>query len=113
MQPLDAGIIAWVKTKYNSRLLFRVFENLNVGKKFIYNVDILTALRWICEAWDSFPVDVIKNISNHCLMQTGNTNTDTKTRINAEALQSMERNVTEDDVTFTQAGLDKPCEACR
>lgn len=46
MQPLDAGIIAWVKTRYKRRVLFSVFENLDVEKKSINNVDILTDLRW-------------------------------------------------------------------
>lgn len=49
VQPLDAKIIAWVKAKYKSRLLFRVFENLEGGKKLIYNVDILKASQWTYE----------------------------------------------------------------
>lgn len=32
IQPLDAGIIAWVKTKFRRRLLLRIFENIDMGK---------------------------------------------------------------------------------
>lgn len=106
MQPLDAGMIVWVKAKYKCRLLFWVFENLDVGKKPIYNVDILTAFRWTYEAWNSCPADSIRNCFNHRLKQTGSTNIDTEAGVNAEALQAMERDATEQGVTFTKAGID-------
>lgn len=59
VQPLNTGINAWVKAKYRCRLLFRIFVNLDVGKKIIYNVDILKALRWTYEDGVSFLVDFI------------------------------------------------------
>lgn len=59
MQPLDAGILDCVKAKYKHRMLFRDFENLDVGKKSIYNVGILTALPWTYEKWDIFPAYVV------------------------------------------------------
>lgn len=40
------------------------------------------------------------------MKKTGNKSTDTETKINAEALQNMERDATEHGVTFTQAGLE-------
>ena len=49
LQPLDAGIIATVKGMYRRRLLFRVFENVEAGRTSIYNIDVLTAIRWITE----------------------------------------------------------------
>lgn len=68
-------------------------------------MDILAALRWMYGTWDGFPADVIKNCFNHCLRQTGKANTDMETRINAEALQGMQRDATEHGVTFVQAGV--------
>lgn len=35
MQPLDAGIFAWAKAKYKCSLLFRVFNNVDMGQKSI------------------------------------------------------------------------------
>ena len=45
LQPLDSGVIATFKAKFRGRLLFRVFENIDVGKESIYSIDILTAMR--------------------------------------------------------------------
>lgn len=44
VQPFYAGIMAWVNAKYNRRLLFRTFDNINVGKKSIYIVDNVNVL---------------------------------------------------------------------
>lgn len=33
VQPLDDGIIAWVKERYKRRLLLRVFENMDARSK--------------------------------------------------------------------------------
>lgn len=107
VQPMDAGIIAWVKAKYKRRLLFRVFENIEMGKKSIYNVDILTAIRWTCAEWDSCPREVIKNCFTHCLRQTGQTSTaELEKEINGDALQSMARDAAEHGVEFTRPGLE-------
>lgn len=69
VQPLDAGIITWVKANYNHRLLFRVFYNIGMGKKSIYNIDTPTAMWWMKEEWESCPRSVIKNLFLHCLKQ--------------------------------------------
>lgn len=66
IQPLDAGIIAWVRRRYRRRLLFGVFENIESGKKSIYNGDILTAIRWAYEEWSACPSEVIQNCFRHC-----------------------------------------------
>lgn len=49
MQSLDAGMIAQVKNKYRRRLMLQIFENIDTGRKSIYNVDVLTAILWISE----------------------------------------------------------------
>lgn len=45
VRPLDGGLIAWVKASLNRRLHFCIFENIEFIKKYIYNVEILTAIR--------------------------------------------------------------------
>lgn len=49
IQPLEAVIFVWVKAQYKRRMLFRVFENMDVVIKSTYNVAVLTAMRWTCE----------------------------------------------------------------
>lgn len=41
IQPLDGSVIAWVKARYRRRLLLLVLDNIDVGMKSVYNVDIL------------------------------------------------------------------------
>lgn len=44
-QPLEAGIIAWIRASYNCSILFLVFENIYVAKNSICNVEVLRAMR--------------------------------------------------------------------
>lgn len=37
---MEGGIIVSLKTSYRHRMLFRIFDNMDVGSKFVYNVDI-------------------------------------------------------------------------
>lgn len=53
IQPLHAGKIDTVKGKFRRRILFRVFENIDACRKSIYNIDILTVMRWATEDWNS------------------------------------------------------------
>lgn len=69
VQPLDAGIIAWVKAKYKLRLLLRGFESFEAEKKSIYNLDVLTEIRWTEREWDSCPAQFIHNCFTHRLKQ--------------------------------------------
>lgn len=32
---------------------------MNAGKEFLYNIDVLKAIRWIIEEWDGCPGDFI------------------------------------------------------
>ena len=106
VQPLDAGIIAWVKAKYKRRLLFRVFDNIDMGKKSIYNVDILTAMRWTKEEWESCPSSVIKNCFLHCLKQGENFTAEERGDIHRETADNMMRDATEHGVGFSRIGLE-------
>lgn len=44
VQPHEAEIIAWVKKDYRRRVLLRIFQNIEAGRKSVYNVDILTTM---------------------------------------------------------------------
>lgn len=66
VEPLNVGIIAWVKAKYKRRLLLRFFGNLESRSKNIYSVAVLTAVRWTGREWKSCPADVVKNCFTHC-----------------------------------------------
>lgn len=59
VQPLNAGIIAWVKNTFCRRSLFRVFDSLDNGKNSLYNINILTAIGWTAEEWEGCPRDFI------------------------------------------------------
>lgn len=106
VQPLDAGIIAWVKGKYKRRLLFRVFDNIDMGSKSIYNVDILCAMRWTQEEWESCPANVIKNCFDHCLKQDVEKSEEERGSAVRSTLDSMERDATEHGARFTRTGLE-------
>lgn len=67
IQPLDAGIIAWVKVWYKRWLLPRVFNNIGMGWKSIYNVDVLTAIRWAKLESENCTLEVIKSCFRLCL----------------------------------------------
>lgn len=63
MQPLDTGIIAWVKARHRHRLLFWTSENIDFDCKLIYNVDVLTAMTWAKMEWDHCTECRIKDVS--------------------------------------------------
>ena len=72
LQPLDGGVIATFKATLRRRLLFRLFENIDFGKKSIYSIDILTAMRWVKEEWEMLPNSCIANSFEHCFGTDGN-----------------------------------------
>eukprot|EP00171_Calliarthron_tuberculosum_P004123 IDg4123t1 len=106
VQPLDAGIIAWIKAKYKRRLLLRVFDNIDMGRKSIYNVDILCAMRWTDFEWNACPGSVIKNCFDHCLKQGVRKTEEERGIATSSTVDSMERDATENGVAFTRAGLE-------
>lgn len=87
------------------QVLFRVFDNIDAGKKSIYNVDVLTAFRWTTEEWNFCPASVIHNCFTNCLHQKEGFGTDMEQRAGNEALESMSRDAQENSVTVTKAGL--------
>lgn len=70
IQPLDAGIIATLKAKYRRRVMFRIFDNIDVGAKSVYNVDVLTAMRWVKNEWEGLEKETIANCWRHCFQDS-------------------------------------------
>eukprot|EP00171_Calliarthron_tuberculosum_P021547 IDg21547t1 len=64
--PLTLELLRGLRTITGARLLDRIFENIESGRKSIYNVDILTAMRWAVKEWDDCPATTIRNCFVHC-----------------------------------------------
>ena len=65
IQPMDAGIIAAMKKRYRSFQLQRALDLEEIGHKNIFNVDVLQAMKWSQEAWDSVGPATIENCWRH------------------------------------------------
>ncbi|XP_065831030.1 tigger transposable element-derived protein 4-like [Oscarella lobularis] len=62
LQPLDLGIIQNFKIHYRSLLLHYVLakiEESSSAKEIVKSVNVLTAIRWIAQAWDSVKPETI------------------------------------------------------
>lgn len=107
IQPMDAGIIAAVKAKFRRRLLFRTFDNIDTAAKAIYNLDILTAMRWVEEAWNSVDSTSIRNCWKHCFETLSerllvNTTQDIETDLR----KTVEEDMRAHSVKFTKIGVE-------
>ena len=67
LQPLDAGIIASVKRRYRKEQVLSALSSKQTNMKLLYNVDQLTAMKWISEIWQSLDSSIVFN----CWMKTG------------------------------------------
>lgn len=47
IQSIDARTIAAETTRFRRQLLLKFFDNMDTAAKAIYNLDILSAMRWI------------------------------------------------------------------
>ena len=65
LQPLDAGIIASVTTRYRKYQYGRALDCLDASESNIYKLDRLTAMRAIQNIWDKLPASVIAKCWNH------------------------------------------------
>lgn len=45
--PLDTGIASSLKSAYRKCLLSQVCNNIDSGSKLVYNVDIISAMKWV------------------------------------------------------------------
>lgn len=68
LQPMDAGIIAAVNMRYRRRQLERALDFIDLGEVNIYNIDQLTAMRWLKTVWEELPGHVIFNCWKHTIL---------------------------------------------
>lgn len=66
IQPLDGGIIAFVEAAYRTRIFHPILDNMDTGAKSIYNVDILTAMKWVKSCWEATSSSKIKQCWDNC-----------------------------------------------
>ena len=70
LQPLDAGIIKNFKVHYRRLLLRHTLAKVDESKlnasAIAKSIDILTAIRWIKQAWEKVESKTIKNCFRHC-----------------------------------------------
>lgn len=102
LQPLDAGIIVWLKAGYGRRLLFCIFNNIDMGRESICNVSILTAMRWDTEIWRK----LIKKCFDYCLKVVTETSAKELCIPELDTVDGMVRDAMECGVEFTRAGLE-------
>ena len=77
LQPMDAGAIACIKRRYRRQQVLSGLNSNDPNNSLLYNVDQLTAMKWIRETWESVKADTVFNwwmktglIENH--IQNGN-----------------------------------------
>jgi len=69
LQPCDAGIIQALKSRYRKLLLRHVIARVSDGKRaseIADSVNILTAIRWLMDAWRSLPSETIVKCFEKC-----------------------------------------------
>lgn len=47
IQPMDGRVVAAFKAAHCSRMICRIFDNVDVSAKSVYSFDILTAMKWL------------------------------------------------------------------
>lgn len=63
LQPLDQGIIQYVKGKYRRHVLERMLLCMEAGRE--YNLNLLSALHILAHVWSNTPAEVIANCFRH------------------------------------------------
>lgn len=56
---MSASIIFALDALYRCRVLFRIFDSINVSDKTIYNIDVLTTMRWLRNEWNNLKADTV------------------------------------------------------
>ena len=70
LQPLDAGIIKNFKVHYRRLLLQHTLSKVDAthlsASEIAKSIDILTAIRWVKQAWEKVSAQTIANCFRHC-----------------------------------------------
>lgn len=62
---MDAEIIAAIKRRYRAKQYERALDNIDENSDNIYDIDLLTVMRWISSIWEELPADIIANCYRH------------------------------------------------
>jgi hypothetical protein len=65
VQPCDAGIIRCLKAHYRRFLCLRALELEEAGEQDIYEIDVLSSMRLLEQAWNEVTPETIKNCWKH------------------------------------------------
>lgn len=102
---MNAGIFASVKAKFRRWLFFWAFDNIDASSKTVYNVDVLTAMRWLEEEWHAVDSMVTRNCWRHCFdFSRNNASADTVCNINSYLKKLVEEDMQGHSVMFTEIG---------
>ena len=107
LQPLDGGVIATVKANFWRPLLFRVFEDIDVGKHSIYSIDILTAMRWVKEEREMSPNSGIANSSEHCFGTDTNVDVNQTNEVGRNVREQMAQDLYQHRINLERVGIDR------
>ena len=99
---------ATVKATSRHRLLFRVFENIDSGKKSIYSIDILTAMRWVKEEWQMLPNSFIANSFEHCFGTEGNVDMNQSNEVKRDVREQIVQYLHQHGINFERVAIDRP-----
>ena len=69
LQPLDAGVIKNFKVRYRKLLLKFILSRVNHGltaPDIAKKVNVLQAIRWMKQAWDAVPVEIVQRCFHRC-----------------------------------------------
>ena len=73
LQPLDAGIIKNFKSHYRKLIVKHTLSKISgstlTATQIAKSIDILTAIRWVKQAWDAVIPDTVANCFKHCGVQ--------------------------------------------
>lgn len=103
--PLDAGIISWVKCKYEYRLILPVTHNIEACSNIIYNVYVLAA---VCRETERIncPSSVMQNCFKHYFGEkTKEVSIETEVALDVDADAQMFRDSSAHDVEVRTATL--------
>ena len=64
IQPMDAGIIKYLKTMYREKLMQKRLLAYDAGADF--NVNLVDSMKMLSQCWDQIPSQVIRNCYKHC-----------------------------------------------
>lgn len=61
LQPLGAGIIPAINSKYRRRQMKHAVDLLDINVVDLYKSNILAAMRWLSEIWKKLSIATIRN----------------------------------------------------